>query len=392
MAQVIQSRIRSDVIEGPRDYTGPTWRLYDPLLKPGPDTVPAALDLAGLPWRNGIVLRAPNWLGDTVMSLPAAYRMRQAAPPACGCFVVCPEPLAALWKSLPWVTDVVGLPTARVTGDAARRLRAWGAGVGIVMPNSFGAAWDLFGLGIPARIGRCGRWRKPLLTHTIPSLPRRTPRERHQLSEYLELACLFGPPSWSAAYPGPELGEVSETLTRLGLGNGSGARERWLILAPGAAYGPAKQWPAGTFRQVADRWQKHGGRVAAVGTAKEVQTCRDAIDGIDGSLNLAGKTSLVELMAVLRQAACVVVNDSGVMHLAAAVGAPGVALFGSTDPVATGPVGGTWVVLMEKLECSPCFLRQCRITGGDCLGLLQLSAAYVSEAVDFVVQKRELRA
>jgi heptosyltransferase-2 len=154
------------------------------------------------------------------------------------------------------------------------------------------------------------------------------------------------------------------------------------VAAPGAAYGPAKQWPVTGFRAVADWWQKQtGGRVMVVGAAAD----REAADAVAGReervLNLAGRTTLAELMALLRRATCVVANDSGVMHLAAGLGVPGVGLFGCTDPVATGPLGGRWIVLSRPLDCAPCFRRVCRRTGDQCEGLRLIAVAEVCTAL-----------
>ena len=136
----------------------------------------------------------------------------------------------------------------------------------------------------------------------------------------------------------------------------------WLAIAPGAAFGPAKQWLPEYFLEVA-RWHGgKGGRVVLVGTAKEQPVTAWLAERMPGTLDLAGKTSIDELMSVLATAKSVVANDSGAMHLAAAVGTPGVAVFGSTDPIATGPIGAPWRIIASPELCRPCFHRTCPLS------------------------------
>ena len=368
--------------------TGAEFAFYRPQLPPVPsDCIPSArLRPATVSWRNGVVIRSPNWLGDVMMALPAVYQIKQQIPFPCGLFVVCPAGLAPLWECLPWVNRVIPFTGARVTGQAAFLVRSLSAGVGVVLPNSFGSALDLYRRRIPMRVGRRGRGRSLLLTHTLPALPQaRKHGTYHQAYDYLELLSLLGPVSTDLRYPPPLVPKAAEIAAKLGMAptaDGPG----WLILAPGAAYGPAKQWPVRHFRAVAEWWVKQGGRVTTVGAVREEADCAAVSTGLAGSLNLAGKTSLRELIAVLQNARLVIANDSGVMHLAAGLGKPGVALFGCTNPVATGPVGGTWVVLHEKMACSPCFQRSCRHTGANCRGLQQLAPETACAALEYLLK------
>lgn len=344
------------------------------------------LDAARLRWRNGVVVRATNWLGDTLMSLPAVYKLRAFLPEHCGLFVVCPAALAPVWQAASWVDRVIPLTGRRVDGDAAREVRRLLAGVGVVLPNSFGSALDLFRKGIPVRVGRAGRLRTPLLSHTLP--PKRHTMHvgaYHQLTELLELVSVFGEVPWDALYPALRCADSATVLKKLGVE--SPGRGPFLALAPGAAYGPAKQWSEIGFRTVSEWWTARGGRVLAVGSRGEAASAAKVTAGLPGTANLAGKTALAELMSVLRACVCVVANDSGVMHLAAGLGVPGVALFGSTDPVATGPLGAPWVTVTGtgNHDCAPCFERRCRFTGADCLGLRSIPAARVCAAIEFVL-------
>ena len=330
-------------------------QLYTPILSPrAPDL---HLDPASLPWRNGLLVRATNWLGDALMTLPAIYRMSRFVPDPCGVFVLCPAGLAPLWEAAPWVSQVIPMAGKRC-GPAERRvIRRLRPGVAVVLPNSFGSAWDLFRGGIPVRLGRTGRGRGWLLNRRLPEWPRTKARgECHQLSHYLELAAAFGPVDWSTDCPPLRVPDAAAAAAAVGVDPAAGP---WLAVAPGAAYGPAKQWPVERFVAVARWWQGRGGRVVVVGAAKERAAGEAIGSALPGVLNATGRTDLRQLMAVLSVAGLVVANDSGAMHLGAAVGCRGVAVFGSTDPVATGPIGGRWILLADPPDCAPCLQRTC---------------------------------
>ena len=240
-------------------------------------------------------------------------------------------------------------------GAAREAVRKRGFGVGVVLPNSFATAWEMWRMGVPVRVGRAGRLRSWLLTHRLPEWRRGEGEGQwHQLSYYLELASVFGDFEWSAECPPLQ---VDGTFAQAhGIARGRG----WLALAPGANYGLAKQWGVENFIFVAEEWLRRGGQVVLVGTAKERLMCEELAKWCTGkALNLAGRTTMAELMAVLAGVDGVVANDSGAMHLAAALGTPGIGIFASTDPVATGPLGAPWELLVADVPCRPCLKREC---------------------------------
>jgi len=198
-------------------------------------------------------------------------------------------------------------------------------------------------------------------------------------AHYLELAAAFGPVDWSTACPSLAVPDAEALAGKAGVEASAGP---WLVLAPGAAYGPAKQWPAEHFAAVARWWRGRGGRVVVVGTSKEREAGEAIRAAIPEALNLAGQTSLHELMAVLALCDLAVTNDSGAMHLGAALGCRGVAVFGSTDAVATGPIGGRWVLLADPPACAPCLRRTCDRTDRPYECLLRIEPAAVIEAVE----------
>lgn len=346
--------------------------LYRPALGE-PPAGPPLLTLGDLDLRGGLLLRSTNWLGDALMSLPAAWQLKRLLPPGRALAILCPDKLSALWEAVPWVDRVIGfsgrglslagrplaLTKGRLGAADLAAVRAFDPGAGIVFPNSFGAAWDLAWARVPNRIGRTGRGRLLLLDWRLPAWRRVPGQDRcHQARHYLEIAAACGPIQWRADYPTLEprlTGERLQTLRAL-LGQKPG---EILVLAPGAAYGPAKQWPVANFARVAQWWAERHGLVVTVGEPREKAAAATVIADCRRGLNLAGKTNLTELCWLLRQARACVANDSGAMHLAAALGVPGVALFGSTDPVSTGPLGASWIVARQAPPCSPCLKRRC---------------------------------
>ncbi len=322
--------------------------LYIPDIPDIPERKPFELK-----WRNGLLLRSTNWLGDALMTLPAAWQASRALPEACGFFVMCPAFLEPLWSACPWVDAVIPMASKHASGDDRRAVRSMYPGAALVFPNSFGSAMDVCRCGIPARIGRAGRWRRMLLTHAIPEWPRAKGHgDRHQLYYYLELVSSIVPVEKDMSYPALKVD--LQLAADFGVSGGG-----WLAFAPGAAYGPAKQWPKEHFLELALAQTAAGWRIALVGTPKEAEITSWISSRVPGAVDLAGKTNLAQLMAVLAACDYAVANDSGAMHLSAAVGTPGVAVFGSTDPIATGPIGAHWRYIASDMKCRPCFRRTC---------------------------------
>ncbi len=334
--------------------------LYRPTLRP--PRVEPRLDAATLPWRRGLLVRATNWLGDVVMTLPAIWQLRQLLPPGKRLIVLTPAKLQRLWESVPWADEVITFGSQRLTGDERQKLKAADAGAAVILPNSFGSALDIWRARVPHRVGRAGGGRSLLLDHVLPAWDRHPGQDRwHQVSEYLDVAAAFGAATDELTCPplAPLLTDDEAAAAR----QWEAWPEPWLVLAPGAAFGPAKQWPAPSFAQVGKRWQATtGGTVIAVGAPGEEAAAAAALQDIPFSQNLAGRTSLTQVMHLLARSACIVANDSGTMHLGAALQRRGVAIFGSTDPIATGPIGGDWIILRHPLPCSPCLQRTCART------------------------------
>ncbi len=314
-------------------------------------------------WRNGLVLRMPNHLGDAVMALPALQMLRRIVPEYCSLQVIAPVGQRALYGSLPDVD--VFLPLAEIhrgwSIEELLSLRQQRLGIGVLFNNSLRDALLMRLAGVPRLFGAAARGRSPLLARSFRFPPRRDRQlaEIHQTNKCLAIASALGAPRWDGSLPvfrlRPAVNELAPEITAFC------EHPRMLTVASGAAYGAAKRWPGESFREVAGAWVEGGGIVVVLGSASERAVGNEVISGLrrDRAFNLSGKTGLAELMHLLAGSVLTVANDSGIMHLSAALGRPGVAIFGPTDYTATGPISSKWSLLFDKVECAPCFRREC---------------------------------
>jgi len=303
-----------------------------------------------------IIIRSSNWLGDAVMSVPAVRAMKRLD--GAHVAVLTPEKLTDVWRLVREVDEVIAFPTPSIFG-VAKMIRGCGFTTGVIFPNSLRTGLEMWLARIPRRIGFAGHRRRWLLTDVFheekPGVA--TAPSRHQVHHYLGLAEFLG------ASAGAD--------TTFGFPNAAQKKSREpgaparIAVCPGAEYGPAKRWPAEKFAEViqsvdgkpACRWQ-------LVGTAKDRPVADEIAKLCENPANLenlCGKTTLAQLIAALRASDALLTNDTGTMHLAALLGVPTVAIFGSTEPALTGPLGGGHTVVRKRAECSPCFLRECPI-------------------------------
>jgi len=339
--------------------------------------------------RESILVRSVNWLGDAVMSTPALLRLRQARPDA-RITLLSPEKLAGLWDRQPFVDEVLTFSASENIWQVSRRLREKQFTTGVTFPNSIRSALELWLAGIPKRIGVASFGRSLLLTEKVPGpsaamemrkrsiseIRRRIkydggrtyyPPEAHHVHHYLRLTAALGASTEPTA-PRIDVSEEEMDVVRAKFGLTRSDGRPWFGLCPGAEYGLAKRWPAERFVETARALQdKTHCRWMILGGGPDV-TLADSISNDiaratgEPPLNLAGKTSLRELAAVLRICDFVLTNDTGPMHLAAAVGTPMVAIFGSTSPELTGPIFSAKArVVRSDVPCSPCFRRECPI-------------------------------
>ena len=328
------------------------------LIDPRPSVESRRPPLAFEPRESGVLLRSVNWLGDLLMTLPATWQLKRLLPKGTPLWALSPAALAPVWQAAPWIDGVIPFDGRHPDRDVCAAVRERHFGLGVVLPNSFGSAADLWKCGLPKRLGRSGNLRSLLLTDRIRPWPRGKDAPKcHQLSYYLELISVFGEITFTAECP--PLKVSSDYAKSLGVCKGGG----WLALAPGAAFGPAKQWPAEDYADVARVWLSRGGQVLLLGSGKDAAATAAVKALLPQCRDLAGQTDLPQLMSLLAASDAVLANDSGAMHLAAALGTPGVAIFLSTNDIATGPLGAPWELFVADVPCRPCLKRECPRTG-----------------------------
>jgi heptosyltransferase-2 len=322
-----------------------------------------------------ILLRAPNPLGDAVMAEPAMRAIAARFPDA-AVDVALPAantPLAACWR----FADAV-VPLRRGLADI-RVLRKQRYDFCALFPNSFGSAVIARAAGIVRIVGYARDARGWLLSDRIAPPPQ--PRTLHMLTYYWRIAETLGcaglpDAARIAAAPGEAAAIFAgDPRTAPALAPTAAMREAgdrilaahavapgFVVMAPGAAYGPAKQWPVAHFAALAAMLKQAGRSVVVVGTMAE-RPWGEAIDAV----NLAGATDLAALIGVMSRAGAFVGNDSGLAHIAGALGLAGVVIYGSTSDAHSGQIGKRLRILHLRLDCSPCFARECPLGHLRCL-------------------------
>jgi heptosyltransferase-2 len=308
-----------------------------------------------------ILIRGPNWVGDAVLAIPALKAVRSNFPKAEITLLVRPW-VAGLFTSAPFIDRVWTEAKPTKLGDwtrITRDIRAFEFDVALLLPNSFESALMMFLARVPNRIGYATDGRTWMLTNSIEPAS----NTQHQVHYYLDLAKAIRAetdnPSIEIEATAKEREDARSLLAEEGIPRGT----RFLVLNPGAAYGSAKRWHEDRFADVADilaAEMKLG--VAMIGSEGE----RAIAEQIRSRMKrpaavLSGRTSLETLIGVLAESSLMITNDSGPMHIAAALGVPTVAVFGSTDERVTSPFGRRTRVVKNPVECSPCLLRECPI-------------------------------
>lgn len=283
---------------------------------------------------GNILICGANWLGDSVMSMPAIQAFKQKHPGCRVSLLVKPD-LAPLWQMHGEADEVLSYdPDHTGTFRVAGRLRRGKFDAAYVFPNSFRSAFMPFLARIRPRIGFKGHWRRFLLTDIADKTG--PYGGMHQSQEYMGIMQVEDGDTDSRPRLRIPLGAVDDAARRFGLDR----VRKHVALFPGAARGASKRWPEDHFADTGHRLARGGHDLLILGSAREADLCQRITDAAGhNSFNLAGRTSLSELAAVLSLCAAVVSNDSGGMHLATAAGARVVAIFGATDPSKTGPLG-----------------------------------------------------
>ena len=317
------------------------------------------------------LLIAPQWIGDAVMTEPLLRVLAQRGETLS---VAAMPWVAPIYRAMPHVDEVIELPFPRggLHWGARRNLASQWRGRferAYVGPNSWKSALLPWMAGIPVRVGYHGEARLGLLNQRLPN-----PEKNHRgamVAHYLALAQMQADSSMQ-----PKL-DLSLDLLKATLLNFDLKLGAYAVFAPGAEYGPAKRWPAAYFAELGLRT---GLPVVLLGSAKEAALCDEIAQRIHQerpktARNLAGKTDLSQAMALIASSQAMLSNDSGLMHVAAAMGVPQVAVFGSSSPLHTPPLSDKAVVLWLKneasyqppLDCAPCFQRTCPLGHMRCL-------------------------
>ena len=321
------------------------------------------------PEMSNALIIAPQWIGDAVMTEPLLRRLHARGER----LTVGALPwVAPVYRAMPQVADVIEFPFAhgglqfKARRSIAKRIEGQ-FDKAYVLPNSLKSALLPLLARIPQRIGYLGEARVGLLTHRLGN-----PKNKPPMVAFY--SALSGETGLENDRPQLQVdpAAAAQTLQRLGLQQGG-----FVVFAPGAEYGPAKRWPAAHFSELAARLDFP---VVLLGSGKEAALCDEIAAPVNAAqagkcLNLAGKTSLPEALSLIASSHSTVSNDSGLMHVAAALGVPQVAIFGSSSPLHTPPLSDKARVLWLKedpayqppLDCAPCFARECPLGHTRCL-------------------------
>jgi heptosyltransferase-2 len=313
-----------------------------------------------------ILIRSVNWIGDAVMTTPAISVIHEHFPLA-HISILANGMVSQLFEHHPGIDEIITFDRqGKHHGIAgrlrlARELRARRFDLAIIFPNSFDSALVPWLAGIPAKIGKCSDGRSLLLSGWYmksPDIP-----VCHEVEYYLNLLKYFGISGKKTPLQLCITADEKQSAAAQLAAYGIHATDFILGINPGASYGSAKRWYPDRFaaiaQELANRWSA---KVIIFGGPGEADIAAEIENHLNGTaVNLAGKTSVRELMALIRRCNFFITNDSGPMHIAAAFEVPLVAIFGSTDHTGTSPYSTNSVVVRREVECSPCKLRECPI-------------------------------
>jgi heptosyltransferase-2 len=306
-----------------------------------------------------ILVRATNWIGDSVMSLPALEQLKTAFPKSHVCVLLRPW-VRFVYEGHPAVDEILiyekknGIDRICGLVRVIKRLRKEGFDVAILFQNAFEAGVIGFFSGAKLRVGLDTDMRRMFLTHPVKR------KKQHHIRDYLDIVSALGVKTEEKAprlyLKEKYLLEADNLLKEMGI-NG----KRPLVgFSPGAAYGSAKMWPAEYFARIAKRVIKEwNANVLLFGSKKETSICQKIQKEVKDVIDLSGKLDLGHAMGIIKRCALFLSNDSGLMHVASALGVPTIGIFGSTDPALTGPKGDHSCFVKSDISCSPCFKREC---------------------------------
>jgi heptosyltransferase-2 len=301
-------------------------------------------------FEKNVLVRAPNWIGDAILSFPS---LKAIADSAARISLIAHARTAPLFKQLKWVDELFSFRSKRELLQLSLKLRSRKFNAGIVFPLSFSSAAFLFLAGVAVRNGYSRGMRGVFLTEAV-EFPRDY-RTRHLVYTYFRLARSLSP---QAQYSHPTLAVPSCSSDGLLIG-----------IAPGSTFGPAKRWRTEKFVELASKVVTHCDCRIHVFGGKEEHPIEPSLNASvkERVQDFTGKIDILKTASLIAQCRVMVTNDTGLMHLACAVGTPVIALFGSTNPCWTGPLGQNHSVIRKPLPCSPCYRRTCPYGTYECL-------------------------
>ncbi|MEM7828151.1 MAG: lipopolysaccharide heptosyltransferase II [Candidatus Aenigmatarchaeota archaeon] len=312
-----------------------------------------------------ILIRVPNWIGDAVMSLPAISAIKKGFKNSEVCILGKPW-VAPIYFNNPMIDRIIEYRSGDLHKGLIGKVRLINQikrerfEIAILFQNAIEAAILAFLARIPIRVGYNTDLRGPLLTHSVK---RPWKRKIHHTEYYLEMIRSSGlVKDVLNDYPNIFISSEEKRWAREFLISNGFLMDKPIVgINPGASYGPAKRWFPERFATVGNELSKlFDASVILFGSSEDVKICREISSMLTGRfLDLSGKTTLRHLISIISQCSVFITNDTGPMHIAAAIGVPVVAIFGSTDPDLTGPVGKYVSIIRKKMDCSPCFRRTC---------------------------------
>ncbi len=346
-----------------------------------------------------VLVAAPNWIGDAVLALPAIARVRELFPASRITISGLPH-ICELFRESPYVNDMRIYSGSLLS--TVSDIKKCGFDLAILLPNSFRTALMVNLARIPLRCGynRDGRGIMLNMAIKVDARTKKLPQTEYYLNivNYINQELAGNdknnppiPPLEKGGKGGFEWLHLSqgELLHATKILHDYNVPQDSLLIGinPGAAYGSAKRWYPERFAQVSSALvNKHMAKVIIFGSQQELGIARE-IENLSSVpvINMAGKTTIRELMALIKQCSIFITNDSGPMHIAAALNIPIVAIFGSTDPEKTGPMGNNHIVIKKDVDCSPCFKRKCP-TDLKCMDLITVDD--VLKGVERIIEKQ----
>jgi len=333
--------------------------------------------------QHKILVVGPSWVGDMVMA-QSLFKVLRQREPECLIDVLAPAWSRPILERMPEVRRAVDMPLDHGEFALGRRkrlghlLRGMNYAQAILLPNSWKSALSPWWAGIPVRTGWLGEMRYGLLNDWRKLDKHRLPMTVQRFTSLAYPKDHHGMPETPAPKLEVKVVNIQAALTSLGLEKG---RQRVLALCPGAEYGPAKRWPTECYGELARRYLESQWNVWLFGSGKDRQVCSQVNAAAEGRCHdLSGRTNLAQAVDLMALADAVVSNDSGLMHMAAALDRKLVAVYGSSDPGFTPPLSEKAKVVSLGVACSPCFSRECPKGHLDCLRQLTVDQVIQSLA------------